>query len=303
MDDFSNFDDVVQPFRIERSGLRGRMARLGPALESILVPHRYPASVAGLLSETVILAAVLSSALKYDGIFTLQTQGDGPINLMVADVTSGGDLRGYARFSRRRVAEAEAALGGPVPRLLGSGHLAFTVDQGPDTERYQGITDLAGATMTDCANNYFRQSEQMESAIVLATSAGDEEGPIRAAALTLQRLPPEAGADRDQLVEEWRHAVILMSSITATELLDGGISPRQILWRLFHDDGVRVYKPRPLHHACRCSRAKVDQTLRSFPRKEIEAMAVGNVITVTCEFCKADYVFDQAALDALYPSS
>jgi molecular chaperone Hsp33 len=152
-------DDPVQHFRIERSGLRGRLVRVGPALERMLVPHDYPPAVAEMLPETVVLAAILASALKYDGIFTLQTQSDGPISLMVADVTSHGALRGYARYSRRRLAEAAASVNGAVPRLLGAGHLAFTVDQGPNTERYQGITELTGATLGDCAHTYFRQSE------------------------------------------------------------------------------------------------------------------------------------------------
>ena len=298
----TSLGDQVLPFRIERSGLRGRLVRLETALERILTPHDYPASVAGLLAETVALAAVLASALKYDGIFTLQMQGDGPIGLLMADVTSAGDLRGYARFSPERLAEAEKGRGVPVPRFLGNGNLAFAVDQGPDTERYQGITDLAGATLNDCAHNYFRQSEQLDSAIVLAMSLGDENTPPRAAALTIQRLPPGPGADTDELSEEWRRAVILMSSITGRELLDPAIPARDILWRLYHRDGVRVYRSRPVRHACRCSRAKVERTLRSFPREEIEAMAEDKVVTVTCEFCKSDYVFDHDALDALYPS-
>jgi molecular chaperone Hsp33 len=294
------FGDFVLPFRIERSGLRGRLVRLGPALQSILGPHNYPASVAAMLSETVALSAILASALKYEGIFTLQTQSDGPIGLMVADVTSDGELRGYARFSPERVAEADKGSGAVVPRLLGQGHLAFTVDQGPDTERYQGITELIGATMNDCAHIYFRQSEQLESAIALATNAGEGAAQARAAALTIQRLPPPFGADADELAEEWRRAVILMSSITSAELLDPAIPSRDILWRLYNQDGVRVYRQRPLRHQCRCSRAKVERTLRSFPRAEIETMSENNLVTVTCEFCKADYVFDAAALDALY---
>ena len=154
--------------------------------------------------------------------------------------------------------------------------------------------------MNDCAHIYFRQSEQLESAIALATSAGDNSGPARAAALTIQRLPPPFGADADELAEEWRRAVILMSSITSAELLDPAIPSRDILWRLYNQDGVRVYRQRPLRHQCRCSRGKVERTLRSFPRKEIETMADDGLVTVTCEFCKADYVFDAAALDALY---
>ncbi len=294
------FGDFVQPFRIERSGLRGRLVRLGGALEDILGPHDYPPSVASLLSETVALAALLSTALKYDGIFTLQTHGDGPVGTMMADVTSAGGLRGYARYAPDRLAAAEKGSGGVVPRLLGAGHLAFTVDQGPDTERYQGIVELTGATLADCAHAYFHQSEQLESAIVLVSAGGG--GPPRAAGLTIQRLPSARDEDTEDLAEEWRRAVILMSSITKAELLDPALSPRQILWRLYHRDGIRVFRQRPLRHACRCSQAKVERTLRSFPRSEIEAMGDDGSVTVTCEFCKANYVFGPEALDALYPA-
>ena len=139
------FGNLVQPFQIETLGVRGRMVRLGAELDALLAPHTYPAPVAGLLSETLALAAALASGLKFDGTFILQTRSNGPVGLMVADVTSGGELRGYARFDRPRVEEAAGEAGGPVPRLLGAGHMAFTVDQGPDTERYQGITEIVGA--------------------------------------------------------------------------------------------------------------------------------------------------------------
>jgi molecular chaperone Hsp33 len=296
----STFGDLVQPFQIEAPGLRGRLVRLGPALDAAMARHAYPAAVAGMLAETLALAAVLASGLKYDGVFTLQTQSDGPLDMLIADVTSDGDLRGYARYDPERIAPAADAAGGPVPRLLGAGHLAFTVDQGPDTDRYQGITGLEGATLADCAHNYFRQSEQMDSAIKLVTA--DNETAARAAALMIQRLPPAGGtaADADAAAEEWIRAVALMSSVTADEMLDDSLTPAELLYRLFHEDGVRVFRPRALRHTCRCSQEKVENTLKSFPRSEVEAMAEDGTVVVTCEFCKADYGFDEAKLDALY---
>ena len=307
------FGDLVQPFRIEALGLRGQLVRLGPALEAILGPHGYPVRVAGMVAETLALAAVLANALRFDGIFTLQAQGDGPLGMLVADVTNKGDMRSYARFDAERIDAARGGAGGAVPSLLGAGHLSFTVDQGPDGERYQGICALEGASLADCAHHYFRQSGELETAIMLAnTVAGGTNGAggrggngadgARAAALMIQRLASADGTGGDEAPadEDWRRAVILMSSATAGELLDPAVTPDQLLYRLFHEDGVRVFRTRPLRHACRCSRDKVATTLRAFPRAEIEAMAEDGTVTVTCEFCKAGYRFDEAALGALY---
>src|SRR4051812_26863504 len=151
-------DDLVQPFQIDAPGLRGRLVRLGASVDEVLSRHDYPEPVARLLGETLALAAALSGALKYDGVFSLQTKGDGPVRMMVADITSQGAMRGYAAFDQQALADALSSSAGalpgsplsaPVPRLLGRGHLAFTVDQGPDTERYQGIVELSGGTLAD----------------------------------------------------------------------------------------------------------------------------------------------------------
>jgi molecular chaperone Hsp33 len=268
------FGDWIQPFQIEALGVRGRLVRLGPAVETVLGRHRYPAAVAGMLAETLALTAVLASAFKYDGVFTLQTQGDGAIGMLISDVTSDGKLRGYARFDSDRLAAARpSASGGPVPRLLGAGHLAFTVDQGPDMDRYQGIAELQGATLADCLHAYFRTSEQLQTAIGTAVSPQS-----RAAALMVQRLPAAKNV-LDSADDDWRRAVILMSTVTEAEML---------------------FRQRPLRHGCRCSRDKVAATLGSFARAEVEDMAENGAVTVTCEFCKEDYVFDEAALAELF---
>ncbi|HJO72206.1 MAG: Hsp33 family molecular chaperone HslO [Rhodospirillales bacterium] len=292
--------DLVQPFQMETLGVRGRLVRLGPALDAILGGHGYPDAVAAMLAETLSLAAALAGGLKYHGLFTLQTKGDGPLGMMVADVTSDGAVRGYARFDEARL-EAAADGGGPVPRLLGAGYMAFTVDQGPDTERYQGITEIEGATLADCAHVYFRRSEQLETAITLASTPAPTEP--RAGALMVQRMPigdNEAGGGSKATDEGWRRAVILMSTAGAGELLDPALAPADFLYRLFHQEGVRVFRTRPLRHACRCSRDKVERTLASFPRKEVEAMTEDGKVTVTCEFCKAAYVYGDVELAALY---
>ena len=290
-------EDIVQPFDIEGLGVMGRLIRLGPALDDILAPHDYPAPVKRLLAETVTLAATLSSLLKFDGIFTLQAQGKGPVSLLFADITTQGALRAYARFDEDRLPNMEVS-DAPVRDLLGEGYLAFTVDQGPDTDRYQGITELTGETLADCADTYFRQSEQLESAIMLC-SRGE---PFSGVSLMLQRLPGEGGDGHKPATADgaWEKAVVLMQSMTAAELLDPGLSASNLLYRLYHQDGVRVYPQRSLYQECRCSAQKVANTLRSFPRSEIDDMAEDGKVMVTCEFCKADYGFDADDLDALF---
>lgn len=300
----ADFGDFIQPFQIEAPGLRGRLVRLSGALDRMLAAHGYPPAVARLLAEAQALTAVLASGLKYDGIFTLQVHGDGPIGFLVCDLTSDGAMRAYARFDAARV-EGERNPDKPVPRLLGAGHMAFTVDQGPDTERYQGITPLEGATLSECAHTYFRQSEQLQTAILLTAAIPDAAVPdaagpgARAAALMIQRLP-EGQSEPAEAEDDWRRAVILMSSVTPLELLDAGISAEDLLYRLFHEDGVRVFRRRFLEHRCRCSRQRVARTLKSFGREEIEDLAEDGVVRVVCEFCKAEYVFDDAALDDIY---
>jgi len=291
-------DDIVQPFQIDASALRGRLVRLGGLLDEILGKHAYPAPVAQMLGETIVLAVTLSAMLKYDGIFTLQTKGDGPVGLMVADVTSTGDIRGYAQFDADRLPDGT---GGTVPDLLGKGYLAFTVDQGDHTERYQGIVELTGDTMTECAQHYFRQSEQLDTGLKLAVARGGD-GHWRAGTLMVQRLPgdeaePVQGSDVE---DDWRRAMVLMTTATAAELLDPGLRANDLLYRLFHEDGVRVYAPVPLRAACRCSRERVETVLRSLPQADVEHLKVDGRVEATCEFCNTTYSFDEADLDALF---
>ncbi|HEY9164070.1 MAG TPA: Hsp33 family molecular chaperone HslO [Magnetovibrio sp.] len=290
--------DFAQTFQIEGLDVRGRLVRLGPELAKVIDAHDYPAPVAEMLSETLTLAAVLASALKYDGLFSLQVQSDGPISLMIADITSNGAMRGYARFDAERVAKAATASGAVVPRLLGAGHLAFTVDQGQDMDRYQGISGLDGATLAECAHHYFRNSEQLETAIFLAARSVD--GTPRAGAVMVQRMPMQHAADEAEDDDGWRRTVAILASLTADELLDPELDPDQLLYRLYHEDGVRAHTPHPLFQQCRCSNEKVANTLKSFPRDEITGE--DGHAQVVCEFCKAHYDFTPDDLNALYDS-
>ena len=300
-------DDLVQPFRIDPFALRGRLVRLGPTIDRILSQHAYPEPVAAMLGEAITLAVVLAGALKYDGIFTLQTKGDGPIRLMVADVSTAGAVRGYAQYD---TAKLEAALSGisagapSVPGLVGSGYIAFTVDQGEDTDRYQGIVELAGSTLAECAQHYFRQSEQIQAGIKLSVGRAGRGGAWRGGGLMLQRVPPEGGFGviADDVEDGWRQAMVLMSSATAEELVDPDLPPHGLLFRLFHEQGVRVYETHPLEARCRCSRERIEGILRLFPTAELEDMRKDGITTVTCQFCNQSYLFDETDLDRIKAS-
>ncbi len=288
-------DDLVQPFRIDPFALRGRLVRLGPTIDRILSQHDYPEPVAAILGEAIALAIVLAGALKYDGIFTLQTKSDGPVRLIVADVSTEGAVRGYAQYDRERLDQVPARPGASpsVPELIGRGYIAFTVDQGEDTERYQGIVELVGATLAECAQHYFRQSEQIQAGIRLSAARAGQGGAWRAGGLMLQRVPPEGGYSviADDALDGWRRAMVLMSRATPAELVDPELSPRRLLLRLFRDEGVRVYRTHPLEARCHCSKERIARILRSFPAEDIEEMRKDEVTTVTCEFCNASYQF------------
>jgi molecular chaperone Hsp33 len=314
--DDRRLDDLIQPFQIDAPQLRGRLVRLGASVDAVLSRHDYPEPVARLLGETLALIAALAGALKFDGVFSLQTKGDGPIRMMVADITSDGAMRGYAAFDEDALKSAlgggpaqpaGAPLAAPVPRLLGHGHLAFTVDQGPDTERYQGIVELTGSTLADCVHHYFRQSEQLQAGIRVACARrpGSDGSPRwRAGALMLQRLPEGEAPDEtdDPADDDWRRSLLMMGSSTAAELIDPEITPDQLLFRLFHEDGVRVYRAHSVHAGCRCSRERVARMLRVLPRDEIAELKVDDEVVVTCEFCSSRYTFTDPQLAEIYDS-
>ncbi len=308
-------DNLLQPFQIESMAAQGRLVRLGDAVQAVVCAHDYPPDVARVLGEAQAIAGVIAGTLKFDGVMTFQIKGDGPVNMLVVDVTSDGAMRGYAQFKGDMLAAMAAepgAVKGPqqdVPRLFGGGHLALTVDQGPDTQRYQGIVPLEGATLTDCAHAYFRQSVQLDAVLKVAVDrVADADGGThwRAGALILQKLEQRgtqqhSGDDQDPDSDDaWRRAVALLGSCTSAELLDPALHPNDLLYRLFNEDGVRVFDPSPLTMRCRCSRDRVENVLRSFPRAEIADMKIGDDVIVTCEFCNESYKFDPAAIDVMF---
>jgi molecular chaperone Hsp33 len=301
------FSDYVLPFQLA-SGARGRLIRLGPALDEILTKHNYPEPVLLLLGEAVTLAAMLGASLKFEGKFILQTQSNGPVSFLVVHYSSPGHLRGYASYSREDLLKLQD--GGNEPKgLLGDGHLAMTIDPGAGMERYQGIVALEGGTLTHAAHEYFDRSEQIPTCIKIAVArhymGPDGSGPgkwsWRGGGLMVQKLTAEGGRFGEAAPafapsggddDGWRRALALAATVEDHELLDPSLSPERLLYRLFHEEEVRAFHASALAARCNCSRERVENMLDQFSADELAGMAEDNVITVTCEFCNTNYKFD-----------
>lgn len=295
--------EFIQPFQIENLNLRGRIVHLNKILNHLLNSHNYPYAVARLLAETITGAAVLARSIKYEGLFTLQTSGSGPVTMMVVEISTDGMIRAYAQYKPDKlekilhVATTEEIESSDIRTFLGSGYLAFTVDQATNTDRYQGIVQLTGKNIEAAIQAYFKESEQIDTAFKIGV-AQREDGQWHATGLMLQRLPQEEDSlIPSDAVDEWRRAMIFMSTLTQDEMVNPDLSPVDILYRLFNEDGVRIYDPHPLYNGCRCSREKLENVLRHLPKEELEHLTENGTITATCEFCKTDYVFSQNDID------
>lgn len=300
-------DNLVIPFQIEGLGIRGRIVRLGTLATDILLRHNHPEPVSLLLAEALTLTALLGTALKFDGKFTLQTSGDGPISMIVADYETPGSMRAYAHMDRERVASLiEQGRTGPLD-LMGKGYLAMTIDQGPDMDRYQGIVELKPGGLIESAHEYFASSEQIATSIRLAVGPiyqrkedGRSEASWRTGAIMIQHVAREGGlvgfreADDQRPPtdeeENWRRAELLLATVEDHELLDPDLAPERLLYRLYHEDGVRAFPSTSLKFKCRCSHDRMESILKSFPREDIEDMVQDGVITATCEFCNQVYI-------------
>jgi molecular chaperone Hsp33 len=301
IDPFSDFpsadDNVVQTFHLEATNIRGRIVRLGGVLDDILGPHAYPEPVAHLTAEAVVLALLLSSMLKFDGRFTIQTQSDGPVSLLVADVTTPGDVRACATFDAERIEHAQASeTENIVAQYLGSGILAFTVDQGDQVDRYQGLVDLKGRSLSECVQHYFKQSEQILTDLKVSVQH-TEEG-WRAGGLLLQNMPGEGGVTNDLLQDEdaWPRSMILMRSCTDAELLDKNLHSNVLLARLFHEEEVRVFAPSAVQKICRCNAQRIENIIQGMSDEDLEYAAVEGAVALKCEFCSREFVYEYAAL-------
>lgn len=311
--------DAVRPFAVEGLDVRGRSLVLGPLIDRILSRHQYPEPVSRLLAEGIVLTCLLGTALKFQGRFTLQTQTDGPVSMLVVDFSSPDAVRAYASFDEQMVADAVARGAARPEDLLGRGHLAMTIDQGAHMQRYQGLVELDGVSMEEVARRYFARSEQIPTEIRMAVAEvltpGTGEGANRrwiAGGILVQFLPeaPERmrqpdidpgdapeGTEAHELDEDdaWLEARALVETVQDDELVDPDTNVEHLLFKLFHERGVRLFEPQSVQDKCRCSRERVEGILSSFSAEEVDAMREDDKIVVTCEFCSQRYEFDVPA--------
>ena len=292
-------DDLVAPFQIESQPVRGRCVRLGAAVDEIITRHAYPEAVANLLGEACALAAIVGASLKFEGRLIVQAQGDGPVPFVVVDYDTAGSLRGYCKFDAARVAEVSTGFIRPGARtLLGKGLFSMTIDQGPDMDRYQGVTAIEGETLALCAEQYFAQSEQTPTRVRLAVGQADTgDGPKwRAGGLIIQNIAEDNA--RGSTEDAWITAQALFETVGEDELIDPTIPPETLLWRLFHENGVRLFEPKAITAFCRCSEERIVGVLRSFDAGErAEMVEPDGLIKVTCEFCSRTYAFAPEAVE------
>jgi molecular chaperone Hsp33 len=310
-------DDHVVPFEVGALDVRGRAVQLGPMLDAILSRHAYPEPVARLLAEACVLTVLLGTSLKFEGKFILQTRTDGPVDMLVADFTTPHALRAYARYDAERL-EALVAKGKVSDEtLLGSGVLALTIDQGAHTQRYQGIVQLDGTSLEEAARIYFRQSEQIPTDLRMAVAKLVEPGgreQWRAGGLMAQFLPeapermrvpdlPGGDGDPAEVAGEpvdnaWQELLALLGTIESTELIDPTVGAERLLFRLFHEHGVRVFGNVEVADRCSCSQDKIRGILSGFTAEEIRESTEEGKIRVACEFCSTAYDFDPAEFAA-----
>jgi molecular chaperone Hsp33 len=308
--------DAVRPFAVEGLDVRGRAVALGPMLDEILNRHAYPEPVSRLLAEAIVLTSLLGTSLKFDGRFTLQTQTDGPVSMLVVDFASPDAIRACATFDEERV-EALMEAGKATPEaLLGDGHLAMTIDQGKHMQRYQGLVELDGVSLEDVARRYFDRSEQIPTEVRLAVgelfTREEGEAPARswtAGGIMVQFLPesPERMAQADidpgdapegtlphEIDEDdaWVEAKVLVDTVKDVELTDPEVSVEMLLFRLFHERGVRLFEPQSVSDKCRCSREKIESVLSNFTEEEVRQVTIDGKIVVSCDFCSSKYEFN-----------
>lgn len=324
------FDDVIQPFLIDQTNLHGRFVRLTEVVNTILTRHQYPPAVCDLLAELLTLTALLSRILKDQGILTVQIQGDGPVKLMVADVTHAGEMRGYADIDEAAHAKLdnvdESHL--PLNEVIGTGYMVITLDRGGSYQPYQGIVALEGDTLTECCLKYLHESEQFTVHMKTAIERCRIHGPNkkwRASGIMVQRLPEEGQDEHPTLQprperdltalpndeddsnvipltetpeQAWERTTIFIDTLTNEEMLDPELKPSDLLYRLFHEDGIWAYETDPLSVGCRCQRGKIQQLLEGMSADDLDHMTIDGKITVTCQFCTKDEVFERDSFNA-----
>lgn len=311
------WDDTVLPFQLDRSDVRGRIARLDGVLEDVLRQHDYPAIVEGLVAEIALLTALIGQTMKLRWKLSLQVRGKGPIRILATDYyapeTEGGSarIRAWASFDPARLEEDADPFS-----QIGEGYLAVLIDQGEGTLPYQGMTPLAGGSLSTCAETYFAQSEQLPTRFQLAYGRSTETGQAerwRAGGVMLQMMPSSPIAARegsgeggllrhaDILAgaedENWTRANVLLDTVETMELIGPSVGLTNLLVRLFNEEVPRVYDPVPVRFGCTCSADRVRTSLSIYSARDLRHMTTAEgTVTADCQFCGAHYVFDPLTL-------
>ncbi|MDI7775615.1 Hsp33 family molecular chaperone [Asticcacaulis sp. EMRT-3] len=289
------FEDYSARFVIETHPVHGRLVRIGDTLDQILKAHDYPDLIAGLLGEACVLAVLVGSSLKFEGRLIMQAQGDGPVRYVVADYDTRGGLRGFCRFDAGELEALVAAHEGSFVRpgakdLLGKGTFIMTLDPENQMDRYQGVTPIEGESLALCAEHYFAQSEQVPTQVKLAVAeVNGPDGPKwRAAGAMIQAIAGDQ--TRGETKESFDHIRALFATLGEDELTDFDLTADKLLYRLFHEDGVRLAPAKPVFRLCRCSQERVEDLVLSFSEDEQREMreADGRV-HITCEYCSKTF--------------
>ncbi|MBM9593814.1 Hsp33 family molecular chaperone HslO [Roseitranquillus sediminis] len=312
------WDDTVLPFQLDRSDIRGRVARLDGALDRILAQHDYPLTVEALIAEAALITALIGQTIKLRWKLSLQIRGDGPVRLIATDFFAPAEegapakIRAYASYDADRL-DSE---GKPFDQI-GHGYFAIIIDQGRGTVPYQGITPIAGGSLSACAETYFAQSEQLPTRFELTygtSSAPGRADAWRAGGLLLQLMPAASpsvsggGSGEGGLLEphdildgdaaeDWSRANMLLDTVEDLELVGPNVQPTDLLVRLFHEESPRVFDAQPIDFGCTCSADRVRESLSIYSAKDIGHMTTDEgIVTADCQFCGAHYEFDPDTL-------
>jgi molecular chaperone Hsp33 len=312
------WDDTVLPFQLDASGIRGRVARLDGVLDQVLKQHAYPSVIEALVAETALLTALIGQAVKLRWKLSLQVRGKGPARLIATDYygpTSDGEparIRAYASYDADRL-----DLKADPFSQIGEGYFAVMIDQGEGMVPYQGFTPIAGKSLSDCAETYFAQSEQIPTRFALAYGESAEPGrPLhwRAGGIMLQHMPAVGGVAAEQgsgeggllthadilggaESDDWNRANLLLDTVETLEMIGPSVPPTDLLVRLFHEEGPRVYDAQPVRFGCSCSEDKVRNTMSIYSQKDIAQMTTAEgIVTADCQFCGAHYELDPKTL-------
>ena len=293
-------NDTCISFNLDDNAFRGRIVRLDKVLDEIFRHTEYPDNIASAVAENSALGVLLASLMKFNGLFTLQLQGSGPLSVLVTDVTSEGKIRTCAKYDLASMQKAQYLRKTegqiePTPHWLEQGNLIFTVDQGKGTELYQGIVDLKGKNLAECAMRYFQKSEQIDTHLRLF--AAKINGAWQAGGILIQKMPNKNTEEDEALDALWNEDKILLDTLQESEILADNLSLEDILFRLFHEHNVRINKTAEYTFGCRCSREKLLNTLSSMKQSDLDDMVENGKITATCNFCGQVYAFDRAELN------